>query len=323
MFYKGKKKRDERIHKQIMSNPRNDISKRTINDIENEIKSINVFLLQVESLSTKELFERFSNLITGHSRTPYNMRLDGAFRARINENGEEFITVQDLWYPDWASIDKKKYRFGRCNNKGESIFYCSTDLNTSIVEIRPKLNDIITTIDYRPTRNRREVVAKTNPIGITYLQKIKQFGDTFADHFKQKNGLDSIFTNNFILDNFLNEKFHEVINEEENWKYKISIAISEILLYGDFEGLLYPSISYKMNQANFAFKPEFADLNFCIKDGYMWRITEVVNNNSYALEKIKQLDEIHFCDPNNFKNARVYWRNPRDNDKDIVRTIEY
>lgn len=290
--------------KKVVSNDRNDLSKRELKDIDKEINDINVYLNNVKELEVENIYDKLTTLISGHYRTTYNIKPKGVFRARKNNEIDEFQRVNQLWYPDWNLIDIKFHKYGRCNNVGQSVFYCSTDLSTTIVEIRPNKDDLITTVDYGPANGMEEISTITNPIGINYLKKLEYYSDIFTNDTHNKS--DILYQKNFKLDEYLNSKFHEIIEEEENFKYKITYAVSKILMNG-FDCLIYPSISYKMKGANLVFKPGFVDNNIVIRDAYIWKVKSVLND-TIELEPFKQLHKIIFPDKN-YKNGIIEWRN--------------
>jgi hypothetical protein len=317
MFYKSHKKKLLQTIKNIKSNPRNNIDNRTINEIENEIKYFSE--LDAQQLELKKLEDECSSLITGHSRTPYRIKFEGVFRARINDI-EEFNLVSQLWYPNWESIDKKHHRYGRCNDIAESIFYCSTESDTAILETKPKLHDIITLVEYSNRNPFCETIIQ--PIGISELQILENgYKELFKNHYK-KTDSEERYLKNLKLDTFLSSLFKEEIKTEENWKYKFSIAVSKILLNGQHEGIIYPSVSAKMKGANYALKTHVPDSNFQIINGRMFRVTKTVENSFYEMEVIKILHNVS-GDFKNYKAAKINWRDIKDTDKDLILRIDY
>ncbi|MBL7884269.1 MAG: hypothetical protein JNL69_09380, partial [Bacteroidia bacterium] len=274
MYYKGHNKRLNRIAKSIAINQRNDLSKRTVSDIEKEIREFD--LLNTPEGKVPELSEKLSNLITGHVRTPYELNPEGVFRARKHSDGEvEFNLVSDISYPDWSKIPKEKHSRGRCHDLGENIFYCSTERDTAIIETWPKHNEIVTLIDF--TVVNPPLKALIQPIGVKHLQQLDNgYKNIFNNYYlSNAGGSKNAAEQNQKIDDFLNDKFHEHIFKEEEWKYNTTIAITKLLMTGIFVGFLYPSISAKMKGANFVFKTDFADRNFRVFNGRMYKVTEL------------------------------------------------
>src|ERR1022692_1414873 len=63
--------------------------------------------------------------VQGYSAPRYQINPGGLYRARINKDADGnpvdyFLHTDNLWAPP-AQITKK----GRCNDKGESVLYCS------------------------------------------------------------------------------------------------------------------------------------------------------------------------------------------------------
>jgi hypothetical protein len=316
IFYKKSQKRFNRLIK--AAKIKNNIKRRSVKEIEEEIAAIDIMDIQV--LEIDHLFKIFGHFARGHVRVPYEMNIEGVFRCRKNKSGKEFEIFQDLWYPDWSKVNKSEHCLGRCNEAGQSVFYCSTELDTSLAEIRPCNNDIITTIDYIPTFGRKVATIKVNPIGIEQLRKLENgYKEMFSEHDKKVKLSKKVLESNYKIDALLNDRFHMSVGDDERWKYKATIAISKMLLT-DHPGMLFPSISYNMNGANYVFKPEVVDQNFNVSNARMWKVTEVSGNVQH-LECIKILDSIHFDKVANFKDAPVKWRTPSMRDKDLIRKI--
>ena len=259
---------------------------RNFNQIEEEIKKFKE--LHVQNIDIHELYEAIGHLIRGHTRTPYTMHPTGLIRARLNEKKIDYNNINQLWYPDWEKINIKNHEYGRCNDKGESMFYCSTEFDSTVCELRPNAGELITIMNCKPRFEKLNI--KVQPIGINYLQELTNgYNNVFKHHFiKQKFILNDIAINK-RLDSFLNESFHEIIDEKDNWKYKVSIAITKILIHSNinYDGVLYPSISTNMKGANYALKPDFVDKNILVETIGMYEVIEAEKDKYYKIKLVK------------------------------------
>ena len=67
---------------------------------------------------------------------------------------------------------------------------------------------------------------------------------------------------NTLLHNYLASKFTPIVNKNEEWRYKLSIAIFNIFLTGDvIHGIMYPTIAMLGNADNVGLKPEYYLVN--------------------------------------------------------------
>jgi hypothetical protein len=83
-------------------------------------------------------------------------------RGRIASSGEPLPRLGDHWYPpaQFAS-------YNRANLPGESVFYCSFGNGTSLLELRPKMGNVISMMECR--------IAK-DPFRLKWIAKQDHFG---------------------------------------------------------------------------------------------------------------------------------------------------
>jgi hypothetical protein len=77
-----------------------------------------------------------------HSRYPTHGIL--LHRGRISIAGELYDKVSELWYPP-----SQFSKLGRANLSGESLLYCAVGSATAILELRPRVNDVICMMECR------------------------------------------------------------------------------------------------------------------------------------------------------------------------------
>lgn len=300
----------------IKANKRNDLANRTLDDIQKEIDEFH--LLNVEGATIAELQAKLSSIMTGHTRTLYRLNPEGIFRARKNENQAEFNLVSEVSYPDWNKIPKAAHSKGRCHDLGENGCYCATERDTVIVEVNPKLHDVITLIDFEVNPPLNALIL---PIGIKFLQQQKNgYKEIFKKHYPDGN-FDELFEKNMKIESFLDEIFHETVPKGMEWKYNATIAISKMLMSSGHDGMSFCSISAKLNGVNFVFRPEIADRHFTIVNGRMYKVIEAIGNR-LKLQAIKVLESVA---PNgdDYRDAKITWRDTIATDREIELTIEF
>jgi hypothetical protein len=292
---------------------RNDISNRTIEEIQNEINSHDEIENELINVNIEELFELYSKLITGHSRTIYNIEVTGVFRARIHDNNNEFETLGEIWYPDWANIEKKYHDFGRCNNIGESMFYCSTSIDTCITELRPKLGKYVTIVEYNSRLGLDKVASVMSVIGVKTMQQMgNDYSKILSDYYNRITEFNGNLEKQLLIDNYLSEKFKIIVDKKEAWRYKPTISISKILLHGNHHGIVYPSVASNFKGVNHVYKPEFVDSNFKVRASSVCKVIEA-NMEGVTLETVKVSAGISvpaFFDEN-YRKLKISWRLPQ------------
>jgi hypothetical protein len=241
--------------------------------------------LEIETMSIEEIQETIGDIILGYNRTIYRISPTGLTRARINNN-TPFVNTNELWMPDYSTIEEALWKYGRCNDKGENIFYASSETDTVICEIRPENNSYITIVDCIPTHG--ELNALVHVVGVNDLSSARNdFRPIFENHYnrmREENG--DFYRKNLLIDNFITKQFTQIVSETESWRYKTCIAITRILLSTpDVVGIIYPSIAANSKGANFVFKPDFANANLQIIRAGMFEVVHV-NESSITVRLI-------------------------------------
>ncbi|CAM2790585.1 RES domain-containing protein [Flavobacterium succinicans] len=185
---------------------------------------------------------------------------NGFYRARKHNNVKgnfvdgtlfEFINEKEFWNPpiEFAKL-------GRCNNDGESMFYCSGDFITAVLEVKPEVGDYITIANFSNFYTDSVPQFRINPIGKTYLVKIPNLQNLFDGYILDES--------QYEIENFLDKLFHQDVDDNELYKYKLSVAVSQIFMTDgthrkksliQTDGLLYPSIIRNQKSYCFALKP--------------------------------------------------------------------
>lgn len=262
------------------------------NQVVKEIEKLN---LETETVEKIEKF--FSENILGHTRCQTDNQFEGVFRARIvtKSTEEELSKTKCIWYPNWAEIDENFHQYNRCSDKGQNFFYGSNYLGATIKELDPKHNDLIIVGFF--TLINSETKLTTQYAGIETLKKNPNY-NSLIEEFEFKNSSDK------AIEEFIASKFQEKISKEESYKYKLSIAFSNILLKNDeISCIIYPSVASNLEYANYGIKANVIDSFFACKEIYMYKVER--NENEIIIIPEKYSSIMH--NNQNSKNSIIEW----------------
>lgn len=208
---------------------------------------------------------------------------NGFYRARKHNNFKgnfvdgilfEFINEKEFWNPP-----VKNAKMGRCNNESESMFYCSSDFTTAVLEVKPEVGDFITVTNFKNLHIYEKPEFRIKPIGKTYLIQIPALELLFEDV--------KLDQRQYEIEEFLDKLFHQNIEDDEVYKYKLSIAIAHIFLTNgtnkekaiiETDGLIYPSIIRNQKSYCFVLKPYIAHCYFTIFNIQTMEVLEIGND---------------------------------------------
>lgn len=233
---------------------------------------INKLREQSIQVSLDEIIKLVENLITqvgGYQTSSWsNLVVPGLYRGRNHnhlqgniKDGELkiFNDESEFWNPPVKALTQ----YGRCNDIGESLLYCSNSWETSILETRPIVGSFISVSIYKLKQNsfnpNTPFGSRVIPVGIQYLSKI----DNLKKHFK---GVDASNRNPkfYELDSFLDELFHCDVDDDNNHAYKLSVAVTRCMMKNILtssgaillrHAMMYPSIIRNKQSYNFVFRP--------------------------------------------------------------------
>lgn len=214
-----------------------------------------------------------------------NQTFNGLYRARkhnqIDGESNKYIFTNEKEY--WNPPKKSKIKIGRCNDIGESFFYCSNEFETAILEIGPEERKFVSVANFIPIKVGGNLPSfRIKPNCIQHLKKIKGFKSCI------KNFDLSVRDKKFLyVDNLLDNLFTEVVCLNDEHKYKVTNAITQCMLTKivnkqqdefSMNGMIYPSIVNNKNSINILLKPIYACNNFLIKTIQTFEVLEVKNN---------------------------------------------
>ena len=242
----------------LSNGPANALLDRTsIHEIRNRIRIARA--MSVADLSEDQIKGRLRMVLMGYSFNTVAAVTEGFYRARPNQGSKPFQKVAELWYPD----PKYCTRLGRFNRIGQPAFYCSDQAQTAVFEIRPPERSWFTLLIAGPKAggpistsllhlglehaksphllNAKTTLARNNPKHLAILGRPGNY----------KKWLD--------IDDYLGDMATQIVEAGEEDRYKITIALREILSIDQFDGVAYPSIATHLNGMNICLRPERAD----------------------------------------------------------------
>lgn len=260
--------------------------------------------LDLKLKSITEIEEYLSASILGHSRPNINISPEGLFRARIITNVEEssLNTVNCIWYPDWSKIPPEKHIYGRCSDKGQNFFYSSNYLGATIRELKPQDSDKVLIGVFNLQNSQIKI--RSQFAGINAIKETSQF-KTLADYTYP-----SVFDQE--IEELISSKFQEIILPTDSCKYKLTVAVTNILLKNDrFGCVIYPSVASNLSFMNYGFKPEYIDRYFYCST--LCRYSAKVRNTETIL--IPEKYAVITPYGNSTKNFKVDWVNYTEEEK--------
>jgi hypothetical protein len=262
--------------------------------------------------SVEEIEKIFSKEILGHTRPTINISPDGLFRARIitNTKEDDLQTTKSIWYPNFSEIDQKYHQLNRCSDIGQNFFYSSNYLEAVIKELNPKNGDLI--IIGRFHKKFPETKIRSQYAGIEALK-------TNPKENSELKGYKYISENDKIIEEYVSSKFQDKVAEGEEYKYKPSIAFSNILLKNEcIDCLIYPSVASVLKSVNYGIKANFVDKFLYCQSTYIYTIKK--SGNEFELIPNKYGKRIVF-DKKDAKNSIIEWKENKASEKQ--QTIKY
>lgn len=234
-------------------------------------KDIEILKEEISKIMLNEKYSTFSFI---------DFEFNGFYRARKHnhllgnvddfEKLNVFINEKEFW-----EVPKESAKIGRCNDYNESIFYCSSDFATTILEVKPKVGDYVTVANFKNILVNKPRF-NIHSIGNGYLSSLPELKILFSNYFFDESQKP--------MDDFLDKLFHLNIKDDELYKYKLSIAVTKISLTdgvnarGDkieVDGLIYPSIIRNQKSYCFALKPWIVHTFFKIFSIQTLKILEI------------------------------------------------
>lgn len=202
-------------------------------------------------------------------------------RSRSTQRGTDFENVKQMGYPPAHRVQ----RLGRCNFVEQSVFYGSSNVETSFLEIGFTEQEPCAVI--AQFRLKAGASLTLQPIGELdhYRRHRKPRLDTPGvveqldllldglDHYDQ--------ITRWFVDAYLADFFSRIPNSNtENNLYEVTSRIANAyLMQADVDGIIYPSVKHA-GGLNYAIKPEVFDERFEV---VKYALTAPVHAHGYGL----------------------------------------
>lgn len=224
-------------------------------------------------------------------------------RNRVHKEDVLFKTTDQISYRQDIQNIKK---FGRANEPGQSIFYCSNNGILSYVETSPIIREKID-LDYEYMTSgiwisTQEIIAVsllTNENIRGQHAEIDESSRSFENLVSTQNDESAKVVYN--LYQFLSKEFSK-ISEGDSKHYKITAAFANYIFYtvDKTDCILYPSTLYPTEGFNFAFKPEVVNEKLQFYGAQRIKMQSGGNKKYVETEKIESLI-------NNTKSDIIQW----------------
>lgn len=253
-----------------------------------------------------------------------DIKFHGLFRARAHEdlkgpvrNGKvnEFKKESEFRNPPAQSVKR-----GRCNDNGESMFYCSNELFTAVIESRPKVNEYVTVAVFESLIDGKYFEHRISPVGYRYLRNIPTLS-------KMMKKMDPENRNAFIrVDNFLDKLFHKKIKKKAYY-YKLSNAVAKCMIKEmindvgtiiNQHGLIYSSILRNKKSFNVMLKPLYVNY-YKIVELYTFKI--LTYNESILSLKLLRLGVLNGTKNDPSQDLDIKWKNLQSQQQEIKKVL--
>ncbi|MBI0398018.1 RES domain-containing protein [Cyclobacterium marinum] len=244
-------------------------------------------------------------------------------RITINKNvigkNKRIDNLNFLKYPPPEKVKK----YGRCNIPGTSVLYGTFMKPTAMMEMAPKVGDLITIskwklkddykLTYAPIFMNQPTDGMFNP---RTFEIIRQFDEQVNKIFSEPSQKIVRELNQFIADSFTK---HVGENHQD---YLFSSYFSNRLMHVNpqfsVEAIYYPSVQSKLNQENIAIRTDVFDQHYVIeevKDSII-TIEPSFGNKSYLA------DGLGSCKNFDFTSGKILW-DPSKNHQSSTKIFEH
>jgi hypothetical protein len=261
-----------------------ELSQASVDEIRRAIREIDS--LDFKLVSIDEIKERLFVLFRGFTiTTPVFEPGLTLYRARVFDSNRP-RRLSDIAAPPSNKVTRNQ----RCNRAGESMFYSSTGRNAPFFECHVEPGQYVALSKWGTTKR-------------LLVNNVAYTADTFGrlksarecpTWRQERPGLASKTEANRLVGEFLSSAFSLDVKKEEEYRYKLTIAITEKLIPSEmFGGLLYPTIPMNGNADNFALKGDFVSSGLAfVRVEYMSvRSVEGMNINIDVLDSATAIDD--------------------------------
>lgn len=220
------------------------------------------------------------------------------YRVRYINDDENINIIRTYSYPSPTHCTKN----GRCNLKGTSVFYCSEDPLTAILETKPELGKIGYLSEWKAVSNRdlkygAYLSKEMNEQSAWHeiVERINNFSDKYYLNNAKTKYLHFKTLNDFVASLFL----------KEVEPYPITSWLANKVLFEELwrDFILYPSIANHHMTVNLAFHPNIADRFLSFTKVLRFKVLEFKNSESLKISR---------GDVGEIENTNIKWRERRN-----------
>jgi hypothetical protein len=280
-----------------------------ISEIDNFKKLLNIWKIHLNDglncITEKFISDTIDIFIPYFSFIYYTSAFNELSRLTINKKvigkNERINEIKYLKYPPEDRVSQN----GRCNFKKQSIFYGSLDIMTSISEMLPEVDDLITESKWKLKDNYELCFVPIfgNQPSDSSNPRTRKFKDDFEKELLKLPEEIRFFTKELTY--FISNSFSKKVKTHHD--YFFSAYYSDRLLYkseeGKIDAMLYPSVNQDLAFENLAIKPKIFDEHY--------ELIEVVE--SLVIKTPRDGDkgfgmEIIGCATDfDYKNGLIFW----------------
>jgi RES domain len=232
------------------------------------------------------------------------------YRARVNEKDKQFLHLDQLTLRKHQDVKS----FGRANQPGESIFYCSTNMNLACGEVlqdmrysfQPKYEAGFATVSVWKTIKEIRVAPMYYSDEVTKVRKdIAAYKEGNRKQLKEWNKVShaTLEISDLIMEFFCDEFSKGDINYEDDYKFSVSytrrLQDANTLIAPEhrkerFDGVVYPSVALKFAGDNVALFDDNLYTKIKFQTAYEVVCThfdfDIGTLNSFFLHEIESID---------------------------------
>lgn len=225
-----------------------------------ELRALNLASTEIELVK-----ERLGVIIPGYTLNSPIIQKDTFLYRGVGWKGKPQKIV-DLSYPPSKYV-KSLHRAGR---PGKSLFYCSMSREAPFFELGVVPGDIVAVSHWQTT-----APIVVNNVGYHHEVFGLLSSNRDCPSWGKGTEYEKIGKTTAVIKQFFATEFAKIVPPEQEFLYKLSIAIAELHFSNDmFGGLLYPAMAMRANADNLALKPECVDNHLCIRKVELIRVDE-------------------------------------------------
>ncbi len=241
------------------------------------------------------------------------------YRLVVNEwvcgKNERIRNIDFIKYPS-LDIVKKANKLNRANTLNTNVFYSAQNIDTSLMELRPPLNKLITVGVWKPKSNKEfisypishsEEAAKVN-------EGVAKAKSAFDDHENFNSALFLNYTR-YYFELFGREFTKRVTN---HYEYLISALFSESIFENqgnsntdvNYDCIIYPSVGNGYKTDNLAMRPTVLDNDFYLEKVIEFEVEHEFYDKPYVLthpENITLAKIKNVYITNKFDKGEIIW----------------